>query len=98
MGARVFALAALLVLSAACPPPAFQVGRPERDVFKLDLVIRRGKVVDGTGAPARVADVGIRGDAIVAIGDLSASNADVTVDAYGLTVAPGFINMLSGAQ
>ena len=61
----------------------------------FDLVIRGGQVLDGTGAPALRADVGIRGDTIAEVGDLSASTATETIDASGLTVAPGFIDMHS---
>jgi N-acyl-D-amino-acid deacylase len=61
----------------------------------FDVLIRGGTVYDGTGgAPAR-ADVGIRGDRIVAIGELAGASARTVVDAKGLAVAPGFINMLS---
>ncbi len=60
-----------------------------------DLLIRGGMVYDGSGkAPIR-ADIAIRGDKIVAIGDLSNSSAKTIVDAKGLVVAPGLINMLS---
>jgi N-acyl-D-amino-acid deacylase len=58
----------------------------------LDIAIRGGTVVDGTGGPARRADVGIRDGRIEAIGDLSAADADRVIDASGLTVAPGFID------
>ncbi len=61
----------------------------------FDLVVRGGQVLDGTGAPAVRADVGIRSDTIAAVGDLSASTAAETIDATGLTVAPGFIDMHS---
>ncbi len=61
----------------------------------LDVVIRGGTVHDGTGAPGRRADVGIQGDRIAGIGDLAALPATTTIDATGLAVAPGFINMLS---
>src|SRR3954464_11152995 len=57
----------------------------------LDSVIRGGSVVDGTGAPARQADVGIRDGRIVEIGKISEEAAD-TVDADGLVVAPGFVD------
>lgn len=57
----------------------------------LDCKIVGGSVVDGTGAPRRHADVGIRGDRIVAIGDLT-EPARRTVDADGLVVAPGFVD------
>ena len=57
----------------------------------LDCVIRGGTVVDGTGAPARRADVGIRDGRIVAIGDVTEDAAE-TIDADGLVVAPGFVD------
>jgi N-acyl-D-amino-acid deacylase len=62
-----------------------------------DVVIRGGAVYDGSGGPAARVDIGIRGDQIAAIGDLSRSSAGLDVDAGGLAVAPGFINMLSWA-
>ncbi len=65
------------------------------DPRPLDVVIRGGTVYDGTGGEARRADVGIRGDKVAAIGDLSKAPAARTVDASGMAVAPGFINMLS---
>ena len=52
----------------------------------FDIVFFGGTVIDGTGAPAYAADVGIRGDKIAEIGDLSGSEADAFVDARGLTV------------
>src|SRR5512135_1036422 len=57
----------------------------------LDCVIRGGSVVDGTGAPARPADVGIRDGRIVEIGNVHDDAAE-TVDAGGLVVAPGFVD------
>ena len=65
---------------------------------RYDVVIRGGTVYDGSGGPAARTDVGIRGDQIAVIGDLSSSSADVDIDASGLAVAPGFINMLSWAN
>jgi N-acyl-D-amino-acid deacylase len=61
----------------------------------FDFIIRGGTVYDGTGAEPRQADVAIRGDRIAAIGDLNTARAKTIVDAKGLAVAPGFINMLS---
>ncbi len=61
----------------------------------LDLKIEGGQVLDGTGAPATRIDVGVTGDAITAVGDLSGERAGITVDATGLTVTPGFIDMHS---
>lgn len=62
-----------------------------------DVIIRGGNVYDGSGSAPVVADVGIRGDAIAAIGDLSERRGRVEIDAAGMAVAPGFINMLSWA-
>jgi dihydroorotase/N-acyl-D-amino-acid deacylase len=63
-----------------------------------DLVIANGRVVDGTGAPWFRADVGIRGDRLAALGDLSAASAARKVDAAGSIVAPGFIDMLGQSE
>ena len=61
----------------------------------FDLVIKGGMVYDGTGAEPRRADVAIRGDKIAGVGDFAEAKAKKTLDASGLAVAPGFINMLS---
>ena len=58
-----------------------------------DLIIRGGMVLDGGGGEATRADVGITGDRIVAVGDLSAGRAGRVIDASGLVVAPGFIDV-----
>lgn len=60
---------------------------------EFDVIIRGGDVVDGTGAPRRRADVGIVGDRITAIGDLSGSAAGQEIDASGRIVAPGFVDV-----
>ncbi len=62
-----------------------------------DVVIHGGTVYDGSGAPGVRADVGLRGDTVAAVGDLSKAKAAARLDASGLAVAPGFINMLSWA-
>src|SRR5918996_3660401 len=58
---------------------------------RFDLVIRAGTVYDGTGAPGVRADVGVRGERVVAFGTIAARGAD-EMDAEGLAVAPGFID------
>ncbi len=58
----------------------------------FDLVFRGGLLVDGSGAPARRADVGVVGDRIAAIGDLSSADAGTVLDVSGLVVAPGFVD------
>ena len=80
------ALAATLAIAPAASESA-----------SFDIVIRGGTVYDGTGTPGRRADIGIRGDRIEAVGDLSRAKARTVIDAKGLAVAPGFINMLSWA-
>jgi N-acyl-D-amino-acid deacylase len=61
----------------------------------FDVIIKGGMVYDGSGAEGRVADVAIRGDRIAGVGNFENSQAKQVVDAHGLAVAPGFINMLS---
>jgi N-acyl-D-aspartate/D-glutamate deacylase len=58
-----------------------------------DLIIRNGTVLDGTGAEGRRVDVAIDGDRITAIGDLAAAEATREIDAAGLTVTPGFVDL-----
>ena len=61
----------------------------------FDLIIRGGQVVDGSGAPPVRADVGLRGERIAAVGALDRMEAAATLDASGLVVAPGFIDVHS---
>ena len=58
-----------------------------------DILIRGGQVIDGTGAPARVADVAIRAGRIVAIEADRSESAGRVIDAHGSVVAPGFIKV-----
>src|SRR5438132_3197836 len=71
--------------------PCVGVARAEN----YDVLIRGGTVYDGSGARARQVDVALRGDRVAAVGDLGEATAKTIVDAKGLAVAPGFINMLS---
>ena len=70
---------------------------PSCTTTAYDVIIRGGTIYDGSGEQPFVGDVAIRGDAIAAIGDLGTASAAKVVDAKGLAVAPGFINMLSWA-
>jgi dihydroorotase/N-acyl-D-amino-acid deacylase len=65
---------------------------------QFDLLIKNGRIVDGSGRAAYVADLAIKGDRIVSIGKLSQATATRTVDAQGLVVAPGFIDMLGQSE
>lgn len=77
---------ATLIAAAACA-----------DAANYDALISGGTVYDGSGAAPFVGDVAINGDRVVAVGDLSAATAESVVDATGLAVSPGFVNMLSWA-
>jgi N-acyl-D-amino-acid deacylase len=72
--------------------------RTESQSQQFDVIIRNGTVYDGAGRPPLKADVGIKADHIVAVGNLSRATAPTIVDARGLAVAPGFINMLSHSE
>ena len=67
------------------------------DKPEYDVIIRNGLVYDGSGQPSVKTDVGIRGDSVAFVGDLSEATAAQEIDASGHAVAPGFINMLSWA-
>ena len=92
---KLLALALMLALPAMAAPRG---RRPAPEPQTFDVIIRGGTVYDGTGGRPRRADVGLRGDRIAAVGDLSRASAPNVVDARGLAVAPGFINMLSHSE
>jgi N-acyl-D-amino-acid deacylase len=87
------AFACLLVTACSGTPSTTAV-----EVAPYDVIVRNGTVYDGTGGPARRADVGIRGDRIAAVGDLTQAQGKTEIDAAGKAVAPGFINVLSWAN
>ena len=63
-----------------------------------DLVIRNGHIIDGTGSPWYSGDIAIRGGRIAALGKLDGASAKRTIDARGMVVAPGFIDMLGQSE
>jgi len=78
--------------SVAAPPAVTSAGGT------YDLLIRGGRIVDGTGSPWYLGDVAIQGDRIAAVGRLAGAVARDTIDATGLVVAPGFIDMLGHSE
>jgi len=72
--------------------------QPGRATDSFDLVLKGGTVYDGSGKPGFVSDVGVRGDRVVAVGDLSKATAKKTLDVHGKVVAPGFINVLAHSE
>ncbi len=82
-----------LLLILTCALVLYGCSAPE----SYDVLIKNGQIVDGSGNKSYIGDVGIRADTIVAIGDLEGATAALEIDASGLVVAPGFINMLSWA-
>lgn len=84
------ALAAASLLIACGSEPS-----SETEAVVYDLIIRGGMVYDGSGAEGQAADVGVVGDRVVTVGDLSTAKASHVIDADGRAVAPGFINVLS---
>ena len=79
-------------LAALAPVASADDGRP------LDVIIANGHIIDGTGSPWYTGDVGIRDGRVAAIGNLAATARKRTIDAKGLVVAPGFIDMLGQSE
>ena len=80
-----------IVLLSFCFAGA-QTSSPQR-AEGFDLIVRNGRVMDGSGNPWFRADIGIRGGKIAAVGDLSRTTSATVIDARGLVVSPGFIDM-----
>jgi dihydroorotase/N-acyl-D-amino-acid deacylase len=87
-----FAVFALFLITLS---PSF-VGAQDNKPF--DIIIRNGHIIDGTGSPWYSGDVGIRDGQIAAVGNLAQGAATRTIDAHGLVVAPGFIDMLGQSE
>ena len=85
-----------LVLALVIPSALLLISACGRE--EVDVVIRGGTLYDGSGGPPVVGDLAIDGDRIVAVGDLKGHAGRAEIDARGLAVAPGFINMLSWAN
>ncbi|NIA01584.1 MAG: amidohydrolase family protein [Bacteroidia bacterium] len=85
-----------LVLALVIPSALLLISACGKEEF--DVVIRGGTLYDGSGSAPVVADLAIDGDRIAAVGDLSGHAGRAEIDASGLAVAPGFINMLSWAN
>ena len=85
--AQKFLLLLLVLAVAACGPSP-----------QYDLIIRNGTIYDGSGSTGFVGDVAIDGDAIAGIGDLGRATGRTEIDAAGIAVAPGFINMMCWAN
>ena len=94
---RVRTILFFVTLTGAAGCAATTTTQAPSGAARYDVIIRRGVVYDGTGAAGVRADVAIRGDRIATIGDLSGAAAALEINADGLAVAPGFINMLSWA-
>src|SRR5437667_103777 len=87
-----------LTLALSLSAIAQRQTRSKSQPQSFDIIIKGGMVYDGSGGPPRRADVGIKGDRIAVVGNLSRATAATIVDAKGLAVAPGFINMLSHSE
>ena len=96
---RSFLIACIAGALSACqsttPPAPAAVPAVAAD---FDVLITGGRIVDGSGAPWYVGDVGITGDRITAIGQLAGRDAKTRIDATNLVVSPGFIDMLGQSE
>ena len=91
---RIHLLAAILLVSGAHVSWA----QASASSTAFDIVITNGHIIDGTGSPWYSGDLGIRGGKIAAIGDLADAPRKRSIDAHGMVVAPGFIDMLGQSE
>ena len=84
------------IATAAYDSPAADKNSAQNASY--DLIIRGGRIIDGSGNPWVSGDIAIQDDRIAAIGNLSSANAKRVIDASGLVVAPGFIDMLGQSE
>src|SRR5262245_33620628 len=90
--ALVFGLFATAALVGWFAPAA------QQRASRFDVLIRNGRIVDGTGAPWFRGDVGIVGDRITAVGAIGDATAATAIDATNLVVTPGFIDLLGQSE
>ena len=90
-------VAGAALLAAACSEAAPPSGQPAADT-PFDVLLTNARVVDGAGNPWFRADVGVRGDRIAAVGNLTGREASRTIDAADRVVAPGFVDMMGQAS
>ncbi|HZD95176.1 MAG TPA: hypothetical protein VE133_13035, partial [Candidatus Sulfotelmatobacter sp.] len=89
-GVIYFTLILLVSLSAAC--------QSTHGTTSYDLVIQNGRIIDGTGNPWYSGDIAIANDRIVAIGKLGPGTPKRVIDARGMVVSPGFVDMLGQSE
>jgi N-acyl-D-amino-acid deacylase len=88
-------LITMLLYSFSPSAPTLITAAPPAD---YDLLVKNGRIIDGSGRPGYIADLAIKGDRIVRIGSLKGSTATRVIDARGMVVSPGFIDMLGQSE
>src|SRR4051794_35945220 len=93
---RVLAAILALTCAPASTPPAPRPLRPAPSQYDIRIV--NGEIIDGSGSKPYRADLGLRGDSIAAIGDLSHATSKITINAAHQVVTPGFIDLLGHSE